>query len=159
MARFLVQNCRPRKVVRVLGRLLASAVSAGEAGKLWLDEAEFKSASVQRLLAIGRLRLVSTETPEEESPVAIPTPAPTVAAPPPSPPPSKPPAPPEVPEAPASPEAPSDKPPLPPGNVALSEDELKAMKKEDLKSLADEMGIPSDGTKAELIARLLAGAP
>jgi len=54
---YTVRNIRPRRTVRLFGRTLASAVSAG-GSDLDLSEEEVLRGTCLRLLAIGRLALV-----------------------------------------------------------------------------------------------------
>lgn len=57
--RYLVENARPRKIVTLFGKVLASAVSSkkNEPGQLWLSAEQFRSEQVQGLIKSGKLSL------------------------------------------------------------------------------------------------------
>ena len=61
--RYLVENSRPRQVVTLFGKVLASGVSSSrnKPGQMWLSESQFQSAMVARLVEMKRLRVVRTE--------------------------------------------------------------------------------------------------
>lgn len=73
MARTLVENARPRKTLTVFGRVLASKVSSkhGRPGRMWLDEAQLASESVQRLIASQRLIIVEVVASADDEPTAV----------------------------------------------------------------------------------------
>jgi len=61
--RYLVENSRPRQVVTLFGKVLASGVSSSrnKPGQMWLSESQFQSAMVTRLVEMKRLRVVRAE--------------------------------------------------------------------------------------------------
>lgn len=60
MPRYLVENSRPRQIVTLFGKVLASSVSSrrNRPGQVWLSEAQYTSDQVKRLIEMKRLRLV-----------------------------------------------------------------------------------------------------
>lgn len=84
MARYLVENSRPRQIVTLFGKVLASHISSrrNRPGQMWLSESQYASAPVQRLLELQRLRIVEVD-PEDDGPVDVPVePAPLLEEPP-----------------------------------------------------------------------------
>lgn len=57
--RYLIENARPRKLVTLFGKVLASAVSSrkNEPGQLWLTDEQFRGELVQGLIKSGKIRL------------------------------------------------------------------------------------------------------
>jgi hypothetical protein len=180
---YLVENSRPRRVVKLFGRVLASRISStrNRAGQMWLDEGQFSSVQVQRLLLQKRLTVItrpaSSPKPAKAAPVveavappqsdpktseevaAVSPPEPVVEAVP-----AEEPAVVEEPEeepATEEEEVPADEPEAEessddePGLVAYSKEDLSAMKLFELRILADQHSISKVGRKAILIDRIL----
>lgn len=165
MDKFIVRNTRPLRTVTLYGRVLAPASVGGRTNTMVLSLAELLGGPCVDLFKAERLALVGRAMPEELVAAigGISGDGLSIAEPAAAEPPSSSPEPvvvePQVPAAPVEVESPSTSTPpedsAPAATELHTESELLELKASQLRELAENLGLDSSGTKAEITKRIL----